>query len=589
MSLPADLSRPIRRTSLRIRLQRAMNAGALLALAGLGLAALVLALLKLDWLPEPEAAPWLWAAGALPVAGIVIGAARPLGRLMAAKLLDRAHGLHDRVTNAVSFSGLDARTPFMDAAIEDARAHSSGLSAKRAMPLKVPFDVLPAFGLGVGVALLAMLEVPRFVEEHAPPQGIVPVVLHEDDLESFDSNLRELIEDPETPEEVRAAAREFNRLVEDLADERLDRAESLRRIADLEQRLESTRPADAALLRESLQQLGRDMHHSPLSEELAQALNDADAERAEAEMRRLAERLRTEHPNRAELERLRRALARAAENRPEDRSEELQRQEEEMRGLLHRQQEQDHEQTPQERRLLQRRQRELDRLRRENQEAMERRRQLDRLQRELQQAAEALDQNQHEQASQNLDQSAEDLNRMAREQMSEQEARRMQQQLQQLRELIRRQQQNGGGNDRQRSPGQAGERGRGQGQGQGQMDRFVLRARGEGDGPRLALPGQQGQGQQGQGQGQQGQGQQAQGQGQQGQGQQGQGQQGQGQQAQGQGQQGQGQQGQGQGQQAQGQQGQGQQGAGGPGQAGQGRRGRVSRGRVSRARISNRC
>ncbi len=515
MSLPADLSRPIARTSLRIRLQRAMNAGAMLTVAGLGVAGLVIALMKMGELGEARALPWLWVAGALPVIGIIVGAARPLSRLLPPQLLDRAHGLHDRVTNAVSFAAMSERerTRFMDAAIEDARAHASGLSAKRAMPLKVPFDVVPAFGLGVGVAFLAMLEVPHIVEEHvAATTSIVPVVLHQDDLAAFDSNLRDLIEDPETPEDVRSAAREFNRLVEDLADQRLDRAETLRRIAELEQRLENARPADAALLNDALQQLGRDLTHAPLSEELSQALADADAQRAEAEMRRLAERLRNEHPNRGELDRLRRALQRAADNRPEDRSEEIREREEEIQRLLQRQREQNRQESEQERRLLQRRQRDLDRLRRESQEQQERQRQLDRLQRELEQAAQQLGQDQQDQAAQDLDQGAPDLNRMAREQMSNEEMQRLQQQLQQLRELIRRQQQSGGqGQRQQQGQGQS----RGQGQGQSQMDRFVLRARGQGDGQGtpLGMPGQGGQqgqaqqGQDGQGQGQNGQGQ----------------------------------------------------------------------------------
>jgi len=518
MSLPAELSRHVRATALRIRLQRGLSAAVILALAGLGLAAFVVALLKTDALADAQAIPWLAAAAALPLLGLVVGLARPVRPLLPAKLLDRAHGLDDRVTNAASFAALprDERTPFMDAAIDDARAHASALRPNRAMPLRVPEGVVPMLGLGIGVAVLAFVEVPRFIEERPLSGGIVPVLLHEDDLDAFDSGLRDLIDDPETPDDVRRAAREFNRLIEDLADERLDRAETLRRIAELERRLSEARPADPDLLRDSLAQLGRDLERASLADELSSALRDADAARAEAEMRRLAERLRTEQPNRAELERLRQALSRAAENRPEDRSEELRQREEEVNRLLQRQREKQ-QATPQERRLLQRRQRELERLRREHQEASERQRQLDRLQRELSEAAEQLNREQQDQAAQDLDQGAQDLNRMAREQMSDDEMQRMQQQLAQLRELIRQQQQQ----QAQNGQGQRGQGGQGQ-QGQSRMDRFVLRARGqgEGEGMPIARPGQGGeQGQQG---GQQGQGQ-GQGQGQQGQ--QGQGQQ----------------------------------------------------------------
>jgi hypothetical protein len=518
MSLPAELSRHVRTTALRIRLQRGLNAAVVLAIAGLGLAAFVVALMKTDALGEARAIPWLAAAAALPLLGALAGLARPVRPLLAAKLLDRAHGLEDRVTNAVSFAALPSseRTPFMDAAIDDARAHSKILRATRAMPLRAPDGVVPMLGLGVGVALLAFLEVPRFVEEHAMSGGIVPVLLHEDDLDAFDSGLRDLIDDPETPDDVRGAAREFNRLIEDLADERLDRAETLRRIAELERRLSEARPADPDLMRDSLAQLGRDLERASLADELSSALRDADAARAEAEMRRLAERLRSEEPNRAELERLRQALSRAAENQPEDLRDEIRQQEEEVNRLLQRQREKQGA-TPQERRLLQRRQRELERLRREHQESAERQRQLDRLQRELSQAAEQLGQQQQDQAAQDLDQGAQDLNRMAREQMSDEEMQRMQQQLAELRELIRqsRQQQQ----QAQNGQGQRGQGGQGQ-QGQSRMDRFVLRARGQGEGEGMPIgtPGQGGQEQQGGQQGQQGQ-QQGQGQGGDGQGQ----------------------------------------------------------------------
>jgi hypothetical protein len=511
MSLPAELSRPIRATSLRIRIQRALNAGAIFALAGLGLAGLVVALLKTDALGEHDARLALVFAGGLPILGVLLGFARPVRPLLAAKLLDRAYGLEDRVTNAVSFAKLPRteRTPFMEAAIEDARDRAKSLRSARAMPLRLPADTIAVLGLGLGVALLGALEVPRFVEERPRSAGIVPVLLHDDDLEAFDASLRELIDAPETTDEVRRAARELNRLIEDLADERLDRAETLRRIAELEQRLSQSRPAGAELLRESLAQIGRDLTRAPIAEELSQALRDGDPERAEAEMRRLAERLRTDAPNRAELERLRQALRRAAENRPDDRSEELRQREEEVNRLLQRQREKQ-QSTEQERRLLQRRQRELERLRREHQEAMERRRQLDRLQRELDEAAEALRQEMQDHAAGELEQAAQDLNRMAREQMTEEQMRALARQLSELRELVRQARQ-------QQAQSGRGQGGQGQ-QGRSRMDRFVLRARGQGDGESavIGVPGGDGTrggraGQQG-GQGQNGQGQQGDGQ-----------------------------------------------------------------------------
>lgn len=499
---------PLARTALRVRLQRAADAGSLFLLVGLGLAGLVVALTKTAALPEADAWPYLIAAAALPALAAFGGLARRVSPLLAAKLLDRAHDLNDRVGNAVSFAAEPDRTAFMDAAIEDARQHASALRPARAMPLRAPMELAIALGLAVGVGGLAILEVPRTWEERIVHGGIVPVFVHADELEAYESHLRELLADPETDERVRAAAEDFNRIVEDLADERLDREESLRRIADLERRLAEARPADQELLADALRELGEDLRRSALADELSAALRDADADRAEDEMRQLAAQLRQD-PRRQDLESLRRALERAAERRAEDRSQQIEQAEEEIERLLQRQREQQREASPQEQRLLQRRRRELDQLRREHQEAQERQRQLDRLRRELSQSAQSLQQRDQQRAADDLDRGAEDLNRMARQQMSQEEMQQLQQQLEQLREAIRRAQQRQAQNGQQGQQGQQQQQGRGQ-RGQGQMDRFVLRARGQGDGEGtpIQMPGQGGQqgqaGQGGQGQGQQG-------------------------------------------------------------------------------------
>ncbi|MGF1467468.1 MAG: hypothetical protein ACFCGT_15190 [Sandaracinaceae bacterium] len=503
MDLPSDLTRPLRATARRVRLQRAVTAGSLLALPGLGVAAVVVALAKLGALPRGGVVAWLAVAAALPALGALVGLLRPLGPLLAAKLLDRSHGLHDRVSNAVSFAAGEERTAFMAAAIRDAATRARELSPRRAMPLSVPRELGVALALALAVVGLGLLEVRRaVVVATAPGDPLVPVVLGADDLEAFDREVRDLLDDPETPEPVRTLAEEVNRLIEDLADQRLDRAESLRRVAELEARIGEALPADREMLRESLRELGTDLRRSELASELAEALRDADAERGEAELRRLAERLRGERPDRADLEALRRALRRAAEAREDEGSDELARLEEEQQRLLRRQQ--DSEASPAERRLLRRRQRELERLRREHREAMEQARRLERLQRELEQAAEDLRREAgQERAADALSRGAEELNRMAREQMSEEELERMARTLRQLREMIRRMRQEGGQGGEQQAGGQ-GER----------LRRFVLRASGEG-GARLLLPGgQQGRGQQGQGGGEDGQGQSGQQQGQ---------------------------------------------------------------------------
>ena len=515
MSRPRQVSRLTAAVDRRIRTQRAIDTATVMAVAGLGTLALAIAATKAGALDSADCLIAVGVAAALPLLGALIGGLRPVDKLLAAQLIDRTHGLASRCASAIEFHDLpaDQRTAFILAAIADAEAQAPAIAPRRAMPLRMPRDLPTVVGLGMGVLLLWWLEVPVELPT-ARYDALAPLLMHPDDIDAFAENLDRLVQDPETSEQVRTAAEGFNRLMEDLVDRRLDRTEALRRVRDLEQGLQRARGADAEALEEALRELSHDLDRAELTREAAEALRDGNAERAERAMRTLAESLRDRAPSQRELEQLRQALRRAAERQQQDNSEEIRQREEEEQRLLGRQREQGLEE--QERRLLRRRQRELERLRRENAERQAVQRQLERLQRELSQAAEDLNRHQSQDAAEALERGAEDLNRMAREQMSEEQMRQMAEQLRQLRELLRRQQQAQGGQQ-----GQQGQQGQGQGQqGQGRMDRFVLRARGQGGTPLQVPGGQQGQGQGGQ-QGQQGQ----QGQGQGGQqGQQGQGQ-----------------------------------------------------------------
>src|SRR5688572_13315396 len=126
MALPSSLVRPLRAVTRRIRLQRALDAAVTLGLAGLGAGAVVVGLLKAGVLGEAETWRWLAACAAIPMVGVLVGALRPVPRLLAAQLLDRAHDLRDRIASAVAFADKPegARSAFERAAIEDALAHA---------------------------------------------------------------------------------------------------------------------------------------------------------------------------------------------------------------------------------------------------------------------------------------------------------------------------------------------------------------------------------------------------------------------------------------------------------------------------------
>src|SRR5689334_8335408 len=91
------LERALRRIARRVRLQRALDAAAMFALAATGIAALALAARATSGL---NARPWLLACCALPLLGAALGALQRVPPLMPARLLDRALAASDAIASA---------------------------------------------------------------------------------------------------------------------------------------------------------------------------------------------------------------------------------------------------------------------------------------------------------------------------------------------------------------------------------------------------------------------------------------------------------------------------------------------------------
>jgi hypothetical protein len=513
-----------RRAERRIRLGRALVVGAKSLCVGLVIVAVALALRKTHTISEIVAR----AAVALAVVQLAVAFAvaytRPLPRRAGAVALDRFHALSDRLSSALSFGELpaDERTPFMDAAIDDAVDKADAIDPKRAVPIRRPPDLGAAGALILAIVAIAVFEVRDHVQT-ASQKTIDAVDVTADDLDAMREFLRDM-EQKNQSDEARAATQEFNQLIEDLAAKRLDRTEAFRKMQALEDKLLEGREADAKALEDALQKIGDEMKKAELTKPAGEALDNKNLVDAEKQMKDLAKKLKEQGDkvDKAQLEKMRDALKKAAEKQAESQRALAQRREELKQQLLQQKQKMgDAGATEQEKSLLQKRERELERLDREQQQQESVQRKLDKLDRDLQQAAEDLMKDLGMSAK-DLEQGAEDINRMAKEEMTQEEKEQLRQKLQELREMLRQQ-------------GQGGQ------QQMVRLRRFQQHARGQQGQGDSQGQGQQGQGQQGQGQqgqGQQGQGQQGQnGQGQgQGQGQQGQGQQGQGQQGQGQGQ-----------------------------------------------------
>jgi hypothetical protein len=473
-----DLSPILARTravAVRIALARALRAGTTTAALAVGALAIALVAQRLGWLAPTDFLAMLVAAIAGTTLITLTSAARRLPSLTAAELLDRTHDLSGRLASAIELATSGA--PMAALAIDDAVLHVRDVSPSRAFPIRPPRNGRALALAALSLALATTVERPPPPTPTATVPHLAPLLVHTDDLALERDALADLSTPDATPE-LRRALDETNALLESIEDRTLDRTEVLRRLGDLTARLDRPRPASLVAREELLTAIGDRLGSGETTRALASALRDADAVAAQRALQALAERAREHQLSAEERRALREALAEArAADDSDDADHELaeaERTVEEQRAAAHGEEQE---------RLLAQQEEEVQRLREEHERRMQAEQELERLERELGESADQLDDDgsEDEEAAQSLDDAAEDLNRTAHEQASEEEMRELAEQLRQLREMIRRQreqQQGGQGDD-----GEGGEgSGRGSRGGASAMDRFVLRARGGDEG-----------------------------------------------------------------------------------------------------------
>ncbi len=504
---------------LRMRISRVLSVLPPALCTALAAAAGTLAVRKIapDMLSETRARQVLIGAGvfvAVMIAGALLRRLPPRAGTLA---LDRAHNLHDRLTNALAFQALpeNKRTALMEVAIDDACEHGQNIRPSKAAPIRIPKDWAFALLMGAGLVALSMLEIRIPRKEEPKAATIDALVMSPDDLELFRDAVKDLEKEDQNPE-TKAAIDKFNQLIEDIANKRLDRTEAFRRMEELERDLLKGAEMDRKALDEALEQTGQELSKSDLAKKAGESLKNKDLEKAKKDLQELAEKLRDKKkkPSKEELERLKQALEKASKQRKEALAAVNEKRAELREELLRKKREQKEKtdagtekEKSEEEKLLKKKERELERLDREAEQKERTGRQLDKLDRELAKAAEDLLREAGLSAD-DLEQAAEDLNRMQQEQMSDKEKEELRQRLQELRELLR--QQGQAGKQQLSRLLKFGKRARGgsgqQGQGQGQQQ--------QGQDGQQGQEGEEGEGQEGQGQGQQGKGQQGQGQGQ---------------------------------------------------------------------------
>ena len=426
---------------------------------------------------------WVWLSTAL---GLTLALGRALwvglkrhAPLSGAIELDRFHDTGGRIANALAFARVPVaeRTPMMELAIDDALAVVARLEPRRAVPMRLPRETPLVLLLVLGLAALALFEV-RTLRTLPPKLVPPPLLMSPDDLALFRAAGEDLAHAGRDAMQQAAVAR-YNRLIEDIAEHRVDEHEVFRRLAEIERDLGEHLEADREALEEGLQGIARELEKSPLARKTAEALADKRLDDAEKALRELSEKLKAKKaaPSQAELERLRSALQKAGEETHgrmaaiEQRRRELQA---ERESLLKKKS--DPSSSAAAGKKLEENKRQLDHLDRQRERAEQGAQQLSELDRELAKAAQdlkqAMDEHQKQAgqgAADDLQQGAEDMRRMGQKKLDDAQKRELLQRLKEMREVLR--QEGQGGERRKQRLERFGERARGQKPGEGGDDK----------------------------------------------------------------------------------------------------------------------
>ena len=362
--------------------------------------------------------------------------------------------------------------------------------------------------LAVTLLAVRLVEIRVPVAIFVPAPALVPhdrLVLTDDDVQAFREFAREM-DRQATTDAAHDAVRRFDQFVNQLSDEQLNRQEAFRRLQALQDELERGRETDREDLRDALREAGNRMDENRTTQQLTEALRHADPQAAAQAMHQLAEQLRQNRMSEEQRQQLQQALQHAMQQRNQEQlDQQLQRQRDEIERMLRQQRE--HQLSESEQRNLHQRQRDLEHLQHDQQHRDAQRRQLERLNRAMSQAMQDLARDLAQQAAQDLDQGAQDLNRMSNEQLSDQQVAELRQQLEDLRQRMREQNGQGGQQQRMRLQRFAGEARGGVmpgGMSPSGHNGHLRLGMGSGSGQRLQIPAGAGATQQGQNGGQEG-------------------------------------------------------------------------------------
>jgi hypothetical protein len=476
MAIDPRILRQLGSVRRRVRVQAALDVAARAALVAAAGVLVAVYLWRLGVLTTRGLGACAAGAAAIVVVAAAAAAARRIPLARVAKRIDVTHGLHDRLGSALAFAREAEPTAFMRAAMDDAVAHAARVAPKRAAPIARPRG-LGASALVLGCAgVVALLHFPERAhvlanEPPPPPRLAVDPELLEPERAAVEDLQREA--ERTDDRDTKDVAAEMARLLKQLDAEELTRKQVFEKLAELENRIKPSADGNFDELKEKLKKAGVELGREKLTREAGDALQKEDLQKAKQELEKLAaeaERLAAEDKKDKKDQKdqkdadkkrdeLARSLDRAAQPQEKSAAEKKREQEEKRLRDEQRRLQREMAQRPNDqdlKRRLERNQRELQRLEREKQQQAERQRQLQRLQRELSQAAEQLRNKLSPEAAEALRRAAQQMGQMENEIRKLGNMQKVQVQIAELKEVLRRAGQSKNGKGQQGNNSQGG-------------------------------------------------------------------------------------------------------------------------------------
>ena len=301
------------------------------------------------------------------------------------------------------------------------------------MAIPVPRDLVAVVALAGVVAVVGSLEVRKHLTEANSPT-ISALEMDPDDLEALADFANQLKDQAHADEDMKAAVQEFNKLVEDLKNKRIDRNEAFRRMAELDNKLQKSGELDKKALEEAMKKVGSELKKNDLTKDVGNALEKGDKKEAEKKLKELAAKLKDKNLKLSDEQKKQLADAmKKAANRDREKSlaemkakrDKLQ---EELEKARANKEKNGGKETPEMEKDRKAKERELERLDREEKELASADRQLEKLDRDLESAAADIMKDLGLSAA-DLDAGAEDINKMAEDDLTAEEKEELRQRL----------------------------------------------------------------------------------------------------------------------------------------------------------------